>query len=131
MTDYKLEPIIVEDFITEPAAINASDPETGEDLLVRVLKVTCPRKGCGGEFWVRLKWKKPRLGVTARSLGRERVVFITRSCPYCFAVSRIPRKYWPKWLKDGYDKAAKDWTDGMERYFALHDATEQHRKRRS
>jgi hypothetical protein len=42
-----------------------------------MLRVTCPRKGCGGVFSVKpKKW-------------RESSELPTRPCPYCFKVSKI------------------------------------------
>jgi hypothetical protein len=42
-----------------------------------MLQVTCPRSGCGLDFWVRLMWRRSS-------------PYRTRPCPHCFKVSRVP-----------------------------------------
>jgi hypothetical protein len=44
----------------------------------RWLEVTCQRTGCGKMFMVRPGWKRKVPGL------------ITRPCPYCFRVSKVP-----------------------------------------
>lgn len=56
-----------------------------------MLKVKCPRKQCGREFWVGRVW-----GVIGLTIGRTddppaRVV--GRPCPYCSRASAIPDEY--------------------------------------
>lgn len=55
--------------------------------------VTCPRRDCGGNFWPRLRWKKPR--VTEYGDGSKSMHF-TKSCPYCFRVAWLPERLVPK-----------------------------------
>jgi hypothetical protein len=44
----------------------------------KLLKVTCPRKGCGEIFFIPLAW-------------RRKNTYGTSPCPNCFKTNRIPR----------------------------------------
>ena len=99
----KLEGSVTEDFIVYKTVRVPNDDGT----FSRFLPVECPRRECGGEFLVTLNWKKLRR-YTNKSTG-ETTVFITKSCPYCFMVSRIPRMYWPTFIKEKYDKTHDQW----------------------
>lgn len=73
---------------------------------IPVWMVTCPN--CGDTFWVRKTWKKLR-----RSTNRygQTTYFITKSCTYCFKVSMLPRRWWPKRVKEAHSKKRKAWDD--------------------
>jgi hypothetical protein len=43
----------------------------------KVLLVTCPRTGCGGQFLIPLSWKRKN-------------TYGTAPCPICFKTNRIP-----------------------------------------
>lgn len=61
------------------------DDDTGS---YDMFKVVCPRKGCGGEFWVRPSW-----ALLQPVLGREDdppAYPVGRNCPHCSRVSAIP-----------------------------------------
>lgn len=65
---------------------NIDAPDGSYDMY----EVKCGRKECGLKFWVLLVWTKP-----LRSRGRDDdppARIKTRPCPYCFKVSKLPKR---------------------------------------
>lgn len=97
--DVVLEGTVIEEYLTF-ATVRIPEDNGAHS---RWLPVVCPRKDCGQEFLVNLGWKKLR---RYRNPSTDVVtIFITKACPYCYKVSRIPRKYWPDFIKEKYDKS--------------------------
>lgn len=55
-----------------------------------MLKVVCPRKGCGREHWVESVWRVvvPTSGSSLQPDARP----VGRSCPYCWKAAAIPAR---------------------------------------
>lgn len=49
--------------------------------------VTCPRKGCRGEFWVPLKWSVLH---AVEGAGGQMRVPLGRPCPHCAMAAEVP-----------------------------------------
>lgn len=70
------------------------DPFTVELLTVNettgsysLYLVTCPRKTCGGEFWVPINWARLR---SVEGANGQRAIVTGRPCPHCSRASHIP-----------------------------------------
>lgn len=68
------------DFIVEELNVNSADGSSS------MLAVTCPRRDCGGEFWVPHTWS-----VLRRVEGNGQVNIVWgRPCPHCSRTAAIP-----------------------------------------
>lgn len=107
LLQFKWEAVSIRDFKVERVEVPVI--EDGEEVTLRMLKVTCPRADCRGEHFVRLRWKKLRQTGT--------LIFITKSCPYCFRVSRVPERYWPRWVRNRYSVVDKERRETFQQMF--------------
>ena len=90
----------MEDFLIY-ATIPVTESDEDGEWTSRWLPVQCPRRDCGGEFMVRVTWTRLRKYTDHND---KTTVFTTKSCPYCFKVSKIPEKFWPEYVKEKYTK---------------------------
>jgi hypothetical protein len=92
MTDVELVGTIVEEFRVKQIELRGA----------KALLIHCPRKDCESWFVVPRAWKKLR----SFKRGDEKFYFITKPCPHCFKVSRLPVRWWPKGIAELYQAKA-------------------------
>ena len=101
MLDVVLEGTVIETYIIGERLI-LEDEDGNEE---RWIPVTCPRKDCRQEFMVKSTWRELRTYGKSDGSGQMKV-FITKSCPYCFRVSRLPERWWPTHVRDKYNRSS-------------------------